>query len=86
MIRIRRRELLSVLDAQTLVFVSVTLLRSLDGGQLEGNMSCRRPDLTWGYSTPLRVSKAADTPMMNNGSLNRGWVVTNISSRTSQPM
>ena len=48
MIRIRRRELLSVLDAQTLVFVSMTLLRSLEGGQLRGNMSCRMPDLTWG--------------------------------------
>ena len=41
------------------------------------------PDLTWGYSTPLRVSRAAATPMMNTGSLNRGCEVTKFSSRPS---
>ena len=83
MTSIKRRELLSVFDAQTLGFVSVTLLSSLEGGQVTGKMSWRRPVLTWGYSTPLRVSRAAATPMMNTGSLNSGWVVTNISSLPS---
>ena len=31
----------------------------------------------------LRDSRPAATPMRNRGSLNRGWVVTNISSRLS---
>ena len=83
MTRISRKELLSVFDAQTLGFVSVTLLISLEGGQVMGKMSWRMPDLTWGYSTPLRVSRAAATPMMNTGSLNRGCEVTNISSLPS---
>ena len=31
-----------------------------------------------GYCTPLTVSSPAATPMVNTGSLHRGWLVRNL--------